>query len=63
MARLVPSIFFVQLIFLLLCMEAQAGRQGPTPDDEGEETFFFFLSLIYTKKAIMPSRRQSCIYA
>ncbi|KAE7996361.1 hypothetical protein FH972_001092 [Carpinus fangiana] len=36
MARLVPSIFFVQLIFLLLCMEAQAGRLGPTPDDEVE---------------------------
>jgi hypothetical protein len=49
MARLVPSIFFVQLIFLLLCMEAQAGRLGPTPDDEGEETsFFFFFSLIYS---------------
>jgi hypothetical protein len=26
---------------LLLCMEAQAGRLGPTPDEEGEEAFLF----------------------
>ncbi|XP_059435600.1 probable leucine-rich repeat receptor-like serine/threonine-protein kinase At3g14840 isoform X3 [Corylus avellana] len=36
MARVVPYIGFVVLIFLLLCMEAQAGRLGPTPDDEVE---------------------------
>ncbi|GLT53504.1 hypothetical protein SLA2020_267700 [Shorea laevis] len=35
MARFLPYICFVVLI-LLTCMEAQAGRLGPTPDDEVE---------------------------
>ncbi|XP_059435608.1 probable leucine-rich repeat receptor-like serine/threonine-protein kinase At3g14840 [Corylus avellana] len=35
MARFVPYICFILLI-LLLCVEAQAGRLGPTPDDEVE---------------------------
>ncbi|GLT53506.1 hypothetical protein SLA2020_267720 [Shorea laevis] len=45
MARFLPYICFVVLI-LLTCMEAQAGRLGPTPDDEGEAVFV--LLPIYT---------------
>jgi hypothetical protein len=38
MARFLPYICFIILISLI-CMEAQAGCLGPTPDDEGEELF------------------------
>jgi hypothetical protein len=48
MARFLPYVCFIVLI-LLLCMEAQAGRLGSTPDDEGQELFlllsYYFLSL------------------
>jgi hypothetical protein len=37
MARLLPYISFV-VLFLVMCMAAQAGT-GPTPDDEGEQVF------------------------
>ncbi|GLT54266.1 hypothetical protein SLA2020_274780 [Shorea laevis] len=36
MARFLPYICFVVLSLLIICMEAQAGRLGPTPDDEVE---------------------------
>jgi hypothetical protein len=39
MARFLPYICFILLIISLICMEAQAGCLGPTPDDEGEELF------------------------
>jgi hypothetical protein len=38
MARFLPYICFIILISLI-CMEAQVGRLGRTPDDEGEELF------------------------
>jgi hypothetical protein len=44
MARFLPYICFILLI-LLLCIKAQAGRLGPTPDDEGEEIFLLLLLL------------------
>ena len=44
MTRFLPYICFI-LLNLLLCMEAQAGFLGPTPDDEGEVVFLLFLSL------------------
>jgi hypothetical protein len=44
MARFLPYICFI-ILNLLLCMEAQAGRLGLTPDDEGEVVFLFSLSL------------------
>jgi hypothetical protein len=44
MARFLPYICFILLMISLICMEAQAGRLGPTPDDEGEE-FFLLLSI------------------
>jgi hypothetical protein len=41
-ARRLPCVCFIVLILLGICMEAQAGLLGNTPDEEGDQGFFFF---------------------